>query len=289
MTSSRGLGHMKIKWDTALHEEVGLTQCGNGQNIPCDYFGHIKHVGELYQKDPGLPITANADIIGLVGGFGWKLELYGGAPKYLRFEEIEVDPSKPMMLSIAYPKGTNFNIVAHAGWCRQDTAEYSCSHRLHQVESIEEVRSSIGNTYHVDENGVLTIRIIQTPKTFVGRPEFFLPDYNSVGKDGKGYALPRFERNGVRLPKYTRTNYLSLEADCDSADGVYCSDIPLPYEPIVCNPGFRQTGYDICTMQSVMRDESPFPLVESTAPSFSPFSYYRFISTPLLLLFLLWY
>jgi len=249
MTNGRGLGHVRIKWDDALHDEVGVTQCGNGKKIPCDYVGYIKHIGDLYAEDHGLPVTANADIVGPVGGFGWKFELNRGAPKSMRFEEIEVDPSTPMMISIAYPKGTTFELVAHAGWCDEDTTEYSCTHKFHQVDSVEEVRSSIGNTYNVDAQGVLTVRIIQTPKTFVGRPEFFLPNYSSVDRDGKGYAVSRFERNGIRLPKYTRKNYLSLETSCDSTDGVYCSEFPPPYEPIVCSPGFKQTGYDICTKE----------------------------------------
>jgi len=246
LNENRGLGHFRMRWDDDLHDQIGDTQCGNGKNIPCDYVGYIKHLGDYYANDPGLPITASADIVGPTGGFGWKLELNGGAPKSLRFEEIEVDPSTPMLLSIAYPVGTNFTVVAKAGFCREGTSEFSCTETFHRVESLEKLRSEMGNTYHVDEIGVLTIRLIQTPKTFVGRPNFFLPKYDDIGKSGIGLALPRFERDGIRLPKYTKTNYISLEADC-SAIGAYCSRIPLTYEPSVCSSGYRQTGYDHCT------------------------------------------
>jgi hypothetical protein len=116
-----------------------------------------------------------ADVVGPVGGFGWKLELFEGAPKSIRFSLIEVAPETPLLLSIAYPSGTSFTIIAHAGWCSDDV-NFSCTEKFHQVESIDEVRNSIGNTYNVDSEDVLTLRIIQTPKLFVGRPDFFLPE-----------------------------------------------------------------------------------------------------------------
>jgi len=250
LNANRGLGHFRIKWDDDLHRQVGDTQCGNGKDIPCDYVGYIKHMGKYYANDAGLPVTASADIVGPVGGFGWKLELNGGAPKSARFEEVEVDPSTPMLLSIAYPKGTNFTIVAHAAWCKEATADFSCTETFYQVSSIKDVRFGIGNTYYVDKQGVLTIKIVQIPKTFVGRPEFVLPQYDDIGKGGKGYALPRFERDGIRLPQRTKSNYLSLEADCVST-GAYCSEIPSIYEPTVCFIGFHQTGYDHCSFNMV--------------------------------------
>lgn len=236
-----------MKWDDSLHNQVGGSQCGNGPGIPCDYVGYMKHVGDFFGSDLGLPVTANADVVGPVGGFAWKLELDGGAPKSLRFEQIEVDPATPLLLSIAYPIGTSFTIVAHAAYC-SDSEFYSCEETFTQVSTIAEVRASMGNTYHVDSNGVVTFRIIQTPKTYVGNPDWSIPQWDDVGKWGNGYAIDRFERDGVRLPIMAYGPWLTLDADCSG--GVYCSSTPATYEPTVCSPGYTQTGYDTCTSTS---------------------------------------
>ena len=210
--------------------------------------GHIKHLGGRFKNDAGLPVTANADIVGPVGGFGWKVELDKGVPKSIRFLEIEVDPATPLLLSIAYPPGTSFTITANAKFCTP-SEKYTCKDNFRRVSSIAEVRKSIGNTYHVDSNGVLTFRVIQTPKTFVGRPEFFLPQYTDVGRDGNGVALERFERDGIRLPRYTDGNFLLVETNCTASDsGPYCSEQPMPFDRIVCPPGYSQTGYDTCSL-----------------------------------------
>lgn len=244
----RGIGHFRMQWDNALHNKIGSSQCGNGQGLPCDYVGYIQHLGDYFSGDSGLPVTANADIVGPVGGFGWKLDLTQGSPKSVRFEQIEVDPSTPLLLSIPYPIGTSFTIEAVAAYC-SDSASYSCTEIFHQVSSVEEVRNSLGNTYHVDSTtGLLTFRIIQTPKNFVGRPEFFLPSYEDIGKWGKGDALGRFERDGVRLPRMAYGPYLTLDANCPTdSSGVYCNSSPPAAEVDVCGSGFVQTGYDVCT------------------------------------------
>jgi hypothetical protein len=241
----RGLGHFRMKWDDGLYNQVGGSVCGNGQDVPCNAVGYMKHVGDFFANDAGLPVTANADIVGPVGGFGWKLKLDGGAPKSIQFEQIEVDPATPLLLSIAYPPGTSFTIVAHGGYCT-DNADYTCTETFHQVGSVADVRTSLGNAYHVDSIGVLTFRIIQTSKTYVGHPEFFLPQYSDEGKYGTHYALERFERDGIRLPKMTYGPYLTLDADCPST-GAYCSQFPSSYQPEVCPSGYSQTGYDTCT------------------------------------------
>merc|ERR1711862_379491 len=54
--------------------------------------------------DNGLPVTANADIVGPTGGFGWLLKLNNGAPHTIKLDFIEVSPDSPLMLSIAYPQ-----------------------------------------------------------------------------------------------------------------------------------------------------------------------------------------
>lgn len=73
--SERGLGHFRMKWDESLTASIGKTSCGNGNNLPSEYLGYVKHIEDIFQNDTGLPVTANTDIVLPVGGFGWKLEL----------------------------------------------------------------------------------------------------------------------------------------------------------------------------------------------------------------------
>ena len=44
----------------------------------------------MFQQDNGHPVTARADIVGPVGGFGWILKINQGAPKSLIIQYIEV-------------------------------------------------------------------------------------------------------------------------------------------------------------------------------------------------------
>ena len=236
-----------MKWDSALHESVGKTQCGNEPFIPCTYVGRIKHLGGMYAADAGLPVTANADIVGPVGGFGWKIELGRGAPKSITISKVEVDPANPLLVSIAYPPGTSFKISAYADPSCDDTATYTCQQNFHRVNSVGAVRKSSGNTYFVDANGVLTFRVIQNPKMFIGRPNFFLPQYTDPGRDKLGVALERFERYGMRLPKFTYGPKIVINADCPST-GAYCSVKPPAYMPAVCPAGYSQIAYDTCRL-----------------------------------------
>ena len=86
----RGLGHIQFAWDSALHSTVGNTACGNGESHPCPAVGRIRHWGPMFDSsnDPhgGLPVTAQPDVAGPVGGFGWLLRLDGGAPHTLEHE-----------------------------------------------------------------------------------------------------------------------------------------------------------------------------------------------------------
>jgi hypothetical protein len=246
----RGLGHIKMIWDSDLASQVGITQCGNAVILPCDVLGYVKLIGEFFDEDKGLPVTAHGGIAGAAGGFGWKLELFHGAPRYIQFSEVEVDPDTPLLLSIAYPRGTTFMLTAYAEYCIP-SLQYSCQERFQEVQSIRDVRESLGNTFYVDPNGVITFRIIQLSKSFTGRPDFFLPQYDDVGRNGNGYALSRFERDGIRLPVFSDGTYLELIADCPVSQlgPFYCSEVPEPYKPKVCPEGYEQTGYDVCSLK----------------------------------------
>jgi len=74
----RGLGHIRLRWKNSIHNTVGSTSCRNGDkidskgNLLCPAIGRIRHVGPLFDisNDPsgGLPITANSEVAGPVGG-----------------------------------------------------------------------------------------------------------------------------------------------------------------------------------------------------------------------------
>lgn len=194
----------------------------------------------------GLPVTAVGDIVGPVGGYGWVLELDRGPPRNIRFEQIEVLPETPMLLSIPYPPGTSFTITAHgAPWCWTAGDTYSCSETFQEVNSLDQVRNGPGNQYYVDSNNVVTFRIVQTPQTFVGRPEWFIPSRNDPGRDGLGYAVERVERENVYLPRLTYGPYYTLEANCGGS-GAYCSGNAINSNPDPCPSGFSIQAYDRC-------------------------------------------
>ena len=101
---ARGLAHIRLEWDDALHDTVGGSACVNGRTFDgdvdlgpaCDAVGRIRHVGPMFDSssDPvgGLPITANPNVAGLAGGYGWLLSLDQGAPNTLKIMQVEADP-----------------------------------------------------------------------------------------------------------------------------------------------------------------------------------------------------
>jgi hypothetical protein len=242
----RGLGHIGMSWDLAVHDQVGKTTCGNGNQAPCPDLGYIRHAGKKFSgTKTGNPVTARGEIAGPVGGYGWILELNGGAPRNMNFSDVEVLPETPLIISIAYPPTATFSIVAHAApWCWQSD-DFTCSVAYTKVTSLQQVRTGPGNQYYVDPNGVLTFRIAQHPQYYVGRPEWFIPSRTDLDVYGKVYAVDRFERSGVYLPHASYGPYLSLKATCEGS-GPYCSGSPVKYDPNVCPSGYQQLAYDFC-------------------------------------------
>ena len=256
----RGLGHVRLEWDPILHAEIGNSICVNGGSEPCAAVGYVRHLGPRFSVDRGLPVTASADIAGPVGGFGWFLQLDQGAPKKLTITRTEVDPSTPLLLSIAYPPGTAIRITAYAGSCSFFERDYSCIETFSQVSSVKKVRESKGNTYHLSPEGVLTFRIIQTAANFVGRPDWFLPSWDDPGRNGEGFALDRFERKNVRIPVQGYSTSLEVEASCNSGgilgfitellnldNDPYCDGSIQAHEvDKVCPNQYSQVSYDKC-------------------------------------------
>jgi hypothetical protein len=253
---ARGLAHVHLEWDEALHDTVGNTQCVDGRSVSsgpdCPPVGRIRHLGSKFESinDPegGLPVTANADIVGIAGGYGWLLDLDGGAPHTLQISKIEVMSDTILLLSIAYPTTTSFTIKAKAAyWCSESSTN-SCEELFSEVPTVDEIRDSPGNIYHFDQTtGLLTIRVAMFPQAYTGEPDWQLYDFTDLGQDGKGYALESFERDGVLLPVAGYWQMIEILADC-AQDGAYCTEAPpsiTDYDD-VCSPGFEQVSYDRC-------------------------------------------
>jgi hypothetical protein len=239
-------------WDDSQHNQVGYSICGNGNLAPCPALGYFRHAGKKFSgfNNTGLAVTAGGDVVGPVGGYGWILKLDGGAPRNLRFETVEVLPETPMLISIAYPLGTSFAIVAHAApWCWTGSTQYSCSEVFTPASSLTDVRIGPGNQYFVDSDGVVTFRIVQLPQSYVGHPNWFIPSRDDVGQYGEKFAVERFERSGVYLPHATYGPYMTLNADCGGS-GPYCSGTVAAYDPDVCPVGYEQRAYDYCCSKS---------------------------------------
>ena len=250
---ARGLAHIHLSWDESLHSTVDITSCGNGGGIlDCLAVGRIRHLGSKFNSlnDPqgGLPITANADMAGLVGGYGWLLKLNEGAPHTLNITQIEVMPETPLILSVAYPLGTNFTIKARAFYC-VPSCNKACEESFSRVDTLEEVRKSEGNVYYFDEfTGLLSLRVIMFPAFFTGLPSWKLWDFTDIGHDGSGFALNRFERDGVLLPKMGWTQRIEIAADC-TRSGAYCEGVVSPsdaFDNVCSSEDFVQHSYDRC-------------------------------------------
>ena len=252
---NRGLAHVHFSWDEALHAQTGTNYCINGGGSkPCPTQGYVRHLGHKFSPfqsgaSQGLPITVNPDTVGPVGGYGWVLKLNGGAPRDLNITEIEIDPSHVLLLSIAYPKGTVFTITANAEWWCWLGGNARCKETMTAVSSVDLVRNGSGNTYYVDSNGVLTFRLFQIARTWVGNPTWFgVPSYNMIARDGINFAVPRYERNGVIVPQSTQA-WFRVQATCNGT-GVFCDGTFIDYDPNVCEAGYTQVAYDKCCSTS---------------------------------------
>lgn len=248
---ARGLAHIRLEWDADLHNTVGSTSCTNGamyvggERVLCPAVGHIRHLGTMFDEsnDPikGLPVTAQAEIAGLTGGFGWLLELDGGAPHTLSISQMDITEDTGVFLSIAYPTGTSFTVAAKAAsWCFASSTT-SCEEVFESVATVEDVRYSDGNKYHFDTTtGLLTIRVTQFPDSYTGRPDWIY--YTPENSD-----LTSFIRSDVTVPQFQWHAYIEIAADCPQ-NGAYCSGSPpstTSYDN-VCSEGYEQTAYDQC-------------------------------------------
>lgn len=225
-------------------------------------------------------MTANAIITGPVGGFGWLLNLDDGPPKSLRIDQIEVDPSTPLMLVIPYPEGVTFSITANAPYCSASTT-HSCTEQFTAADSVAHVRASPGNTYYYDANTkLLYVRIIMFPITYTG-DNLYSPtamwhlwdfdDPNNKPWDAREHALDRYSFNGVLLPKYHSNNWIQISTDCNvGSDSDHCANTPDYVEPELCPPGYVQVSFDKCCVSPSSADCYNFTPPPTSVPTLKP-------------------
>jgi len=287
---TRGLAHMRLWFKDEVHNTVGNTACKNGPkedesgNPLCPAIGRIRHIGSLFDSsnDPtgGLPITANSEVAGLTGGFGWVLELEDGAPIDLKIDQVEVDSSTPLMLVIPFPPGTAFSIIAHGAYCSPSTT-HSCTEQFAAADSVAHVRYSQGNMYYYDTTtNLLHVRVIQFPEGFTGDNVnsstamwhlWDLDTPNTRSWDPRQYALDRFTFNGVTLPKYAHANFLQISADCvEGSVSGHCANTPTYVEPEVCPSGFIQVSYDKCCVSFGSKNCYDLTAPPTRSPTASP-------------------
>lgn len=234
---ARGLGHVNLEWDETLHNSVGVTVCGNGDlNKFCTAVGYIKHMGPKFDGDSGLPVTANAEVAGPVGGFGWLFSLNDGAPKALDINNIEVLGDTPLLIAVQYPISTALSVSSsypQASRAEVWSRDSSCQMGAHHYDS---------------STGLLTVRVVG-PERFFSRANLTLP------------------RGG---------NIVKIRADCGSDDGIYCNDAIIPISSSalnLCPLGYSQTAYDTCCSTvdpSICQDVSAiYSLTPATSPSTS--------------------
>jgi hypothetical protein len=247
----RSLGHIRLAFDTALHDQVGNNVCGNGANIPCPAVGYIKHFGPLFANDTGLPITANPEVTGPIGGYGWLLRLLSGAPRQLTLDLFEIPPESPLILGISYPAGSSVTITAYAGWCYypSNSPYYTCSEVFQKVSSHAAVRTAGGNAYFIDSNGFLTVRLINSAQGYTGDPSWLFPSWDTLGKWDTWYAIDRFSRGNITLPRLWWGPYITIQSNCSpsSSNSAYCATMPSNVmNVVICSSGYTQVAYDKC-------------------------------------------
>lgn len=97
------------------------------------------------------------------------------------------------------------------------------------------------------------LRLVAMPSTYVGADfdndgtsEFSVPNWDTPERGGSGYALARFEREGMRLPISSRVYKVEVNVQC-AGNGKYCEgEVAQDFDPDVCPSQYTQVGYDRC-------------------------------------------
>jgi hypothetical protein len=255
----RSVGYFLLKYDPTI-QDPPASQNSCFDDLPCNALGYVRHAGHYFNNSLGFPIVSRGEITGPIGGYGWIITFVNKTvPRKMRFSAPNIDPNSKMLISIPYPKGTTFNIIAYADQgCPNKVTTIRCNETFTQVLTIDAVRNGAGNTYYVDNDGVLTFRMAETAMSYISIP-WTLPNYTSPPyKAEELWAIQRFERDGVLLPQRHTANSYVVTAKCPSdgssfIDTGYCTElvgnpavVNWEYNPEVCPMGYEQKAYDRC-------------------------------------------
>ena len=243
----RHAGSLYFTWDATAQATVGSTTCLNsGTGAPCTPVGYLQHWGRAgFGLNESFPLTLNGEIVGPMGGFGWFLNFESGSPRVLELSQMQITHETHLMLAIAYPAGTAFNITAHAAAYCSASATRSCEYAFTSVDTVSAVRASTGGVYHWDGN-YLYLRVIQFPANYVGLSGWQLWEDDEMGPS----AYP-FVRDGISLPRFSTPQKVQIAADCtpSAADASFCAALPadlsVPW-PSECPATYTMVGFDQC-------------------------------------------
>ena len=276
----RQIGSLALTFDETAQATVGQSTCGNGVvGAQCVPQGWARHWGWSH-GDPdaqGLghehPITLNGEIAGALGGFGWHIRWDAGSPRRLCLSRLQVSASSQLMLSLPYPAGLAFSVVAHGPpWCSTN-AWTSCSWSFSSAASVQAVRSSDGDAFFYDaQEGLLYLRVVQPYSENVGSPSWTLVQE----------PTPSFARDGISIQRFDWFTKTCVEVDCASSttNSAFCSSAPPAAVPASCaglelSGTWLQVAYDICCEQadpqrcvdsSGQTVEAPQPLEQPSPP-----------------------
>jgi len=222
-----------IHWAGAtLEAEIGTTYCGNGNFIACPLGAAITH----FNRDEynAFPVALMSRVTGpiIASSGGWFVRFLGGTPNLVSFSEMQIDHDTLLHVAIPYPTGTTFSIYAQAPpWCVAKDPPYQswypiCKHFFRSVTSINQVRTSWGDTYYFDDqNQLLHIRLMSL--------DTFTYDFATYGTENQTLIWNAntthstyFSRGGVNL-LVTGSSFLSvvIEATSDNCK-TRCPNLP---------------------------------------------------------------
>ncbi|KAI9015632.1 hypothetical protein DFJ74DRAFT_732320 [Hyaloraphidium curvatum] len=228
-------------YDQPLQSRIGSSLCMNGNwdgDKPCPVAATATHFGRA--ESDGLLVGVNSKITGPVmpDSGGWFVRFDGGTPSTLAIAGVVMTANTTLAMAFPYPPGTQFSVSASVGWC--DPNGTRCTQPFRPVGSVDEVRRSLGDTYHFDGR-VLYVRVV-----------FRRGSLGSLGSTSPWTEPPPtelFVRNGLelplgdyadikQLPEDASTNYwISIRATSCPSGGRCPPQNGTAVPPAVSSPG----------------------------------------------------
>ena len=182
----------------------GAYNCANPGPSPhlCPLIGKVTHFGRTLEE--GLDLAMNSKVTGPViyHSGGWYMKLFGGNPRNLRINSIQLNPDTNLLLAIPYPSGTNF-VIRYVGpsWCGY------CSTTFPQVFSVADVEAAHGDRWYFDtSNQVLYVKLVMKREP----ANLGSPHVDWVKESAQ--TLDHFTREGLTIWKDASQHWLEIQA-----------------------------------------------------------------------------